>query len=53
MARLQLLRPHPHFTGISTTEAAPNTAPTNSLFGTISSTNGFPRYIHFGLKLTY
>ena len=32
---------------------APNTAPTNTLFGRITSTNGFPRYIHFGLKLIY
>jgi hypothetical protein len=31
--------------------AAPNTAPTNSLFGRVSATTGFPRYIHFGLKL--
>lgn len=33
--------------------AAPNTAPTNSLFGQVTSTVGFPRYIHFGLKLIY
>jgi hypothetical protein len=33
--------------------AAPNTAPTNTLFGQITATNGFPRYIHFGLKLIY
>ena len=33
--------------------ASPNTAPTNSLFGRISATTGFPRYLHFGLKLTY
>lgn len=33
--------------------ALPNTNPTNSLFGRITATNGFPRYIHFGLKLTY
>ncbi|MBI4894024.1 MAG: TonB-dependent receptor [Acidobacteria bacterium] len=32
---------------------APNTAPTNSLFGQITSISGFPRYIHFGLKLVY
>ncbi len=33
--------------------ANPNTAPTNSLFGKISATTGFPRYLHFGLKLNY
>ncbi|MGB9605580.1 MAG: hypothetical protein ACPL88_06850, partial [Bryobacteraceae bacterium] len=33
--------------------AAPNTTPTNTLFGKITATAGFPRYIHFGLKLTY
>lgn len=33
--------------------AAPNTDPVNSLFGKISATVGFPRYIHFGLKLTF
>ena len=33
--------------------AAPNTAPTNTLFGKITSTVGFPRYIHFGLKLIH
>jgi len=33
--------------------AAPNTAPTNTLFGRITATTGFPRYIHFGLKLIY
>lgn len=33
--------------------AAPNTAPTNTLFGQVTSTVGFPRYIHFGLKLMY
>ncbi len=33
--------------------AAPNNSPTNSLFGRITSTVGFPRYIHFGLKLIY
>jgi hypothetical protein len=33
--------------------AAPNTAPTNTLFGRVTSTVGFPRYIHFGLKLIY
>lgn len=31
--------------------AGPNTAPTNSLFGRVTATTGFPRYIHFGLKL--
>ncbi len=33
--------------------AAPNTAPTNSLFGKITAVSGLPRYIHFGLKLIY
>ncbi|MDZ7639970.1 MAG: hypothetical protein U5J83_17260 [Bryobacterales bacterium] len=33
--------------------AAPNTAPTNTLFGKITATDGFPRYIHFGLKLIF
>ncbi len=33
--------------------AAPNTAPTNTLFGRITATSGSPRYIHFGLKLIY
>lgn len=33
--------------------AAPNTAPTNTLFGQVTSTVGFPRYLHFGLKLIY
>jgi hypothetical protein len=33
--------------------AAPNTAPTNTLFGKITAISGFPRYIHFGLKLIY
>lgn len=33
--------------------AAPNTAPTNSLFGRVSATVGFPRYLHFGLKVIY
>ncbi|MBI4874735.1 MAG: TonB-dependent receptor [Acidobacteria bacterium] len=32
---------------------SPNTTPTNSLFGRISATTGYPRYIHFGLKLIY
>jgi hypothetical protein len=32
---------------------APNTDPTNTLFGRITAVNGFPRYIHFGLKLIY
>jgi len=31
--------------------AAPNTAPTNTLFGRVTATTGFPRYLHFGLKL--
>jgi hypothetical protein len=33
--------------------AAPNTTPVNSLFGKINATTGYPRYIHFGLKLIY
>jgi hypothetical protein len=33
--------------------AGPNTAPTNSLFGRVTATTGYPRYIHFGLKLIY
>jgi hypothetical protein len=33
--------------------AAPNTDPTSTLFGKVSSTVGFPRYIHFGLKVSY
>jgi hypothetical protein len=33
--------------------AGPNTAPVNSLFGKVNATVGFPRYIHFGLKLTF
>lgn len=33
--------------------ANPNTQPTNTLFGKVTATNGFPRYIHFGLKLIY
>lgn len=32
---------------------APNTAPTNTLFGKVTATDGFPRYIHFGLKLIF
>lgn len=31
--------------------AGPNTAPTNTLFGRVTATTGFPRYLHFGLKL--
>jgi len=31
----------------------PNLAPANTLFGRITATNGFPRQIHFGLKLTF
>jgi outer membrane receptor protein involved in Fe transport len=33
--------------------AGPNTDPVNSLFGRISATTGFPRYLHFGLKIVY
>jgi hypothetical protein len=33
--------------------AAPNTTPTSSLFGTITSSPGFPRQIYFGLKLLF
>jgi hypothetical protein len=33
--------------------AAPNTDPVNTLFGKVNATVGFPRYIHFGLKLTF
>jgi hypothetical protein len=33
--------------------AGPNTAPTNTLFGRVTATTGFPRYIHFGLKLIH
>ena len=32
---------------------APNTAPANTLFGRVTTTNGFPRQIHFALKLTF
>ncbi|MDE3167689.1 MAG: TonB-dependent receptor, partial [Acidobacteriota bacterium] len=31
----------------------PNTTPASTLFGQITSTPGYPRFIHFGLKLTY
>jgi hypothetical protein len=31
----------------------PNTTPTSTLFGQVTSTSGYPRFIHFGLKLTY
>jgi hypothetical protein len=31
----------------------PNTDPTSTLFGKITSTPGYPRYLHFGLKLNY
>jgi hypothetical protein len=33
--------------------AAPNTDPVNSQFGRVTAVNGFPRYIHVGLKLSY
>ena len=33
--------------------AAPNTDPVNTLFGAITSSAGFPRWIHIGLKLTF
>jgi hypothetical protein len=33
--------------------AAPNTDPTNTLFGRITATNGVPRQIHLGLKLLF
>ena len=33
--------------------AAPNTAPTNTLFGQITANNGFPRQIHLALKLMF
>jgi outer membrane receptor protein involved in Fe transport len=33
--------------------AAPNTTPTNSAFGSITAANASPRFIHFGLKLTF
>lgn len=32
---------------------APNTDPTSTLFGKVTSTPGYPRFIHFGLKLYY
>ncbi|MBM3735614.1 MAG: TonB-dependent receptor [Acidobacteria bacterium] len=32
---------------------APNTDPVNTLFGSITSSAGFPRWIHVGLKLTF
>jgi hypothetical protein len=31
----------------------PNLDPTSTLFGRITSTPGYPRYLHFGLKLNY
>lgn len=31
----------------------PNTDPVSSLFGKVTSTPGYPRFIHLGLKLTY
>jgi hypothetical protein len=33
--------------------AGPNTEPTNSLFGRITATSGFPRQLHLGLKLIF
>jgi len=33
--------------------AAPATAPTNTLFGQITSTTGFPRQVHFALKVQF
>ena len=33
--------------------AGPNTDPTNTLFGRITATSGFPRQIHLGLKVTF
>ena len=33
--------------------AGPNTDPTNTLFGRITATSGFPRQIHLGLKMTF
>jgi len=33
--------------------ANPNTAPTNTLFGRITSNNGFPRQVHLALKLLF
>jgi len=31
----------------------PNVDPTSTLFGTITSTPGYPRFLHLGLKITY
>jgi hypothetical protein len=31
----------------------PNTSPISTLFGSITSTPGYPRYLHLGLKITY
>jgi hypothetical protein len=37
-----------------TTLAAPNTTPTSSLFGSINAaSNGQPRVLQFGLRLTF
>jgi hypothetical protein len=33
--------------------AAPNTSPTTSLFGTVTSAPGYPRQIYFALKLLF
>jgi hypothetical protein len=33
--------------------AAPNTTPTSSAFGSITAANGFPRFVFFGLKLSF
>jgi hypothetical protein len=33
--------------------SAPNTAPTNSLFGTVNSTRGEARRVYAGLKLYF
>ncbi len=33
--------------------AGPNTDPTNTLFGRITATSGFPRQVHLGLKATF
>ncbi len=33
--------------------AVPNADPTSTLFGKVTSTPGFPRYLHFGLKIKY
>ncbi len=33
--------------------AGPNTDPTNTLFGRITATSGFPRQVHIGLKATF